>query len=240
MSAQNAPPSPSFEVIEIKSSKLSSTQRAQFLAGGRIEMKGATATDIAESAFSLSEDRIEGAPPWAASDRFDIIAKAAPNYALSQLPKMLESLLIERFKLATHQGEKVLPVLALVADRKKLKLQASPAADGKPLCREVTGEGAPDLRHPVCENMSMSDLAHYVSSIGGYIDRPVIDKTDLSGRYDIRLEFSPYWLYANASPDTAPVTSIFDALAKLGLKLDQEHAAMKTLVIDSIEHPQTS
>ena len=83
----------------------------------------------------------------------------------------------------------------------------------------------------------MSDLAHYVSSIGGYIDRPVIDKTDISGRYDIRLEFSPYWLYANASPDTAPVTSIFDALAKLGLKLNQEHATMKTLVIDSIEHP---
>jgi uncharacterized protein (TIGR03435 family) len=237
MSAQNAPPSPSFEVIDIKSSKLSSPQRAQFLAGGRIEMKGGTATDMVESAFSLSADRIEGAPPWAASDRFDIIAKAAPNYALSQLPKMLEGLLIERFKLATHQGEKVMPVLALVADPKKLKLQASPAADGKPICREVQGEGAPNLRHPACENMSMSDLARYLSGVAGYIDRPVIDKTDISGRYDIRLEFAYYSLYANASPDTAPVTSIFDALAKLGLKLNQEHATMKTLVIDSIEHP---
>lgn len=41
MSARNAPLSPSFEVIDIKSSKHSSTQRAPFLAGGRIEMKGA-------------------------------------------------------------------------------------------------------------------------------------------------------------------------------------------------------
>ena len=57
MSAQNAPPSLPFEVIDIKSSKLSSTQRAQFLPGGRIEMKGATATDIVESAFSLSEGK---------------------------------------------------------------------------------------------------------------------------------------------------------------------------------------
>jgi uncharacterized protein (TIGR03435 family) len=225
----------SFEVAAIKASKFDSTQRAQFLSGGRIEMRGATAKAVIESAYSVSEDRIVGAPAWTNLARFDIIAKAAsPTYTPSDLPRMLQSLLIERFKLITHSGEKVLPVLALVAEPNKLRLQAS-ASTGKPQCRVV--DGPRDQFHQLCQNMTMSDLAHYLSSVGGYIDRPVVDKTELSGVFDIQLDFTRYFDYQNAKADSAPVTSLFDALSKLGLRLDQRRATMDTVVIESIERP---
>jgi uncharacterized protein (TIGR03435 family) len=225
----------SFEVVAIKASKLDSTQHAQFLPGGRIEMRGATANDIIESAYSMSEDRIVGAPAWTNLARFDITAKAAsPTYTPSDLLKMLQSLLIERFKLITHSGEKVLPVLALIAEPKKLKLQVSKST-GKPLCRVV--DGPRGQFHQLCQNMTMSDLVHYLSSVGGYIDRPVVDKTELSGTFDVQLDFTRYFDYQNAKADSAPVTSLFDALSKLGLRLEQRRAPMDTVVIESIERP---
>ena len=71
------------------------------------------------------------------------------------------------------------------------------------------------------------------------MQRPVLDKTGLTGRYDIELEWTPERLQMQSAPalDAGP-PSIFTALQEqLGLRLESAKGPVKTLVIDHVERP---
>ena len=78
------------------------------------------------------------------------------------------------------------------------------------------------------------------------LDRPVIDKTGIAGRFDIRVEFSREGTNMAAMPvdsrpaasDTPGPPSIFTVLQEqLGLRLEPSRGPADTFVIDSIELP---
>jgi uncharacterized protein (TIGR03435 family) len=85
----------------------------------------------------------------------------------------------------------------------------------------------------------MAQFAGITLSIRADLDRPVIDRTQLNGMFDIHLAFRPDLAApqdASAGPDdTGP--SIFTALRELGLKLSPGKGPVDVLVVDRISHP---
>jgi uncharacterized protein (TIGR03435 family) len=81
-------------------------------------------------------------------------------------------------------------------------------------------------------------MAQLAESIPGAVlaDRPVIDKTGLTGKYDIHLEATLY-IRVNDSPQPDDL-SVFDAIQQqLGLKLEAQKLPMEVLVVDHVDKP---
>lgn len=141
---------------------------------------------------------------------------------------MLFALLLERFHLGFHQESREMPVYALVADKGGPKLHES-GADATGVLRMPRGG------YITASGGTMMQLVGLLSNRNG-VDRPVVDATGLSGRYDYRLEWSnPLARGAEADPGGA---SIFTAVKEqLGLRLDPRRAPIEVMVIDRAELP---
>ena len=86
-------------------------------------------------------------------------------------------------------------------------------------------------------------LSQLSSALSGIVQRTVIDKTELTGNYDLTLTYTPEQLPQGPAGGPAPVVdpsgpSIFTALQEqLGLKLDSQRGPVDVLVIDSAQRP---
>jgi uncharacterized protein (TIGR03435 family) len=212
---------------------------------------------LIEDAYDIRGFQISGAPGWLGSARYDIVAKAAdsPENDPSHLSeserkafeqqhrRRLQSLLITRFHLQTHNMSKEGPVYALVIAKNGSKLRA--ARGEKPNNRGMTmrpgqleGQGVP-----------ISFLAKYLSQ---QLSRIVVDDTGLAGIYDFTLMWAPDERLSqmfknagaenegagNALPSGASGPSVFTAIQEqLGLKLKSKKAPVDVLVIDHVEKP---
>ena len=192
-------------------------------------------------AYGLARhDEIVGLPAWADTESYDVMAKvsAADLPAFRKLlPRernpMLQPLLADRFRLKCHDETRELPVYALVVGKDGPKLteeQRSVDAQGRELSGGV--------------QMGRGSIVAHAAPIGAILDalsvqlgRTVVDRTGLTGRYDLTLEFDP----AQASVADQPGgngTSIFTAVQEqLGLKLEPGKGAVPVLVVDAIERP---
>lgn len=242
---QSPAKAPEFEVADVKvSSGVNDGGKIQFLPGGRIDMPNVTVKTLIMLAYDLQEDLITGGPGWIDSDHFDIVAKAPPDTPRTMLRLMLQPLLAEWFSLAIHREDKPMPVYAMVVGKDGPKLQK--AAGGPSQCRwNNPGAG---LIQRECHNMSMEELASSMPRWGmaNRIDLPVMDLTGIKGAYDFQLEWSVPAGGEDASKADAPVASapggstIFDALAQIGLKLEQRKRPMSVVVIDRVERVPTA
>jgi uncharacterized protein (TIGR03435 family) len=197
---------------------------------------------ILHFAFALPESQIVDAPAWVDSANFDIVAKAGPE-ADAQLDalsgdqndlaqqQMVQALLVDRFALKTHRETRQLPIYELVV--------ANPKTGAKLLATEAHGTTIDNNKrsiHIVGSDDSVELLAEYLAKTLG---RNVVDKTGITGRYDINLKWTPEdAIAANAdpAPDTPP--DIFTAIQEqLGLKLEPAKGPVPVLVIDHIEMP---
>ncbi len=113
-----------FEVASIKPSK-SGSENSSFHGnpGGGFTASNTSLQELIEIAYHVKNPQISGAPSWLNSERFDIVAKAAPHTRVEQFAPMFQTLLADRFKLATHRETKVLPGYALVVAKTGSKLQ---------------------------------------------------------------------------------------------------------------------
>ena len=203
-------------------------------------------------------------PDWANSEAFDIEAKAEGNPSREQISLMLQTLLADRFKLVVHLETRQLPIYALVLSKagrmgprlqphsdatECLKLDPSrpvPTSDfgvipppPPPCGRFMTG-----TRRLAGNNVTLEMLAANLGAISS-VDRPVVDRTGLSGGVDLTLEYMPQpaqpgsLASADASaPDPSGPPLIFTALQEqLGLKLEPQTGPVQVLVIDHVEHP---
>lgn len=195
---------------------------------------------------------LEGGPAWIkgtapVSDRYAIDAETAePTAPEIMRGPMLQALLEERFQLKVHRETRQVHVYALTADKGSPRLksfdgsctardftkveQPQPVSDQKPLCGGSTFRGNPvtmDLQGTTMA--AFADRLDTVAERIGLTDGPVIDRTGLSGRYDIHLEFS------NGS-ENAEGASVFTALREqLGLKLERTTGPREFIVVDHIE-----
>lgn len=180
--------------------------------------------DLIETAYGVRAYQISG-PDWIKSERYDIAAKTATSANRNQILAMLRTLLTERFGLALHREQKVLPVYELTV------------AKGGPKLQTVQNDGHNSINsnsgHIVGEKASLGGLAEALSR---RVERPVLDKTGLSGAFNFTLQWTP----ESASESGADGPSIFTALPEqLGLKLVPRKDPIEILVIDRVQKTPT-
>lgn len=234
---------PSFEVAEVKVNKSGELRTdANFLPGGQIRVTNASMRLLITAAWHVRPDGLSGGPSWLDSDRFDVIGKATPNATEPELRRMLQTLLIERFKLAVHKEEKVASVYALTVGKNGPKLKDSaPAKPAEKVCGP--GEGTPEQVHMLCHHTTMAQLAEALPGMAPrYITMPVVDQTSLKGSYEFQLDWTPMAPPTGRagegeppSIETAGGFTIFDAVTKLGLKLERVKLPVPIIVIDHVD-----
>jgi uncharacterized protein (TIGR03435 family) len=226
--------SQSFEVAEIKVNKTGPGPSSAQLINGQVHLTNGTMRLLVVAAYKVSPDAVIG-PGWIDSERYDLAAKSTPDAKEDQLRAMLKTLLIERFKLKAHVEERPTAAYALLVGKGGHKMKES--APGNPAdqrCRPA--EGAPGQVHVRCEHITMEELARSLPAMAPrYITMPVVDKTELKGSWEFQLDWTPV-----AGPDghgagDGPVIEMFDAVAKLGLKLERAKLPIPVVVVESLE-----
>jgi uncharacterized protein (TIGR03435 family) len=247
MLAQDAKAPLRFEVCDIRVSKINDPQlmKADFLPGGRVDVRGMTLKTIIAAVNKLPQNMVSG-PAWMDSARYDIVAKAVPTSTDDQLFEMARTMLTERFKMVSHTEKKSVSAYALVVGKKGAAMK--PAGAGATTDNTATGrenpcppvQGQTGFNHRQCHGVTMPTLAQLLPQMAPayFPETQVVDMTDLKGAFDFNLDWMGRGVYNAAMANTtggadAPV-SIFDAVDKLGLKLDSRKLPMDMIVIDSI------
>jgi uncharacterized protein (TIGR03435 family) len=262
--AQTDQKPPAFEVASVKPNRSTDTRATTvpLQPNGRYTITNASIMLLITFAYQRPENEIVGAPDWARNERFDVDAKADGTPPPVVIFQMLRSLLVDRFKMATHNETRPMPVYLLIAaksgqlgpqfrrhtddngciDRSQLVPRGiqDPA---KPLPTPVCGgwSGAPNLGRLAGQRIGLDNFAYALS---GQLGRPVIERTGLIGPFDLTIEWTPQGrlppeaqaiLDASQNPDRP---SIFTAVQEqLGLRLVPDTAPIDVLVIDHVERP---
>ncbi len=165
--------------------------------GRTVEATASTLTDLITYAYSVRYDQITGAPGWAGSEHYDIVAKSDGEGILppSQSRQMFQTLLADRFQLKVHRESQDVAVYALVVGKNGPKFVAS-APDAAGWSVRSTDSGGLRME---ARKATMEQLARQLSATAG---RPVLDRTGLTGYYAFALD----WLPANSTPLSATET----------------------------------
>lgn len=225
-----APRDPQFEIVSIKPSPPSAGPRNPLVADpGRVSYTNLSPLSMIQIAYAVPKWKVHGGPPWLESDRYDVIGILPSGSTKSEIPAMMKSMLIDRFRLIVRADTKKAPVYDLVAAKGGVKLKPSApemvGADGIPMGGILRGR-------IVFPKMSLAGLASILSNTTG---RPVLDKTNISGQFDLDLKWNPNESEVDVSSDRP---SLYTALQEqLGLKLVPTKATVPILVLKHIEKP---
>jgi uncharacterized protein (TIGR03435 family) len=229
-----------FEVATIKPSNPAAQGKLLTIKGRQVLTINTSLSDLISYAYGLHVRQVVGGPSWMESDKYDITGlpegQGMPNQ--NQMRQMLRALLEDRFKLTTHRETRELPAYALVVAPGGPKMTKN---DSNP-------NGLPGLLFRglgvlPATNATMGDLAGVMQL--AVLDRPVIDRTGLQGRFDFTLTWTPdetqfasfgVRIPTSTDPNAPPV--LFTAIQEqLGLKLDSVRAPVEVLAIDRVEKP---
>jgi bla regulator protein blaR1 len=235
--AHAQPASPSFDAASIKTNRSGEQGGSSKFAANTYLGVNVTLKRVIGLAYSPIQ-AFTGGPGWIESDRYDITAKAEGNPGRQQLQFMLRSLLADRFKLVVHKETRDSPAFALVLDRSDGKLgpslrrsdaqcaepvpQKGPSGNGDaPACGFRIGAGALAGRGATMERLAAELIL---------LDRLVVDRTGLTGVFDMDVQWTPGEHDDNSD--------LFRALREqLGLKLQPTRVPVEVLVIESAAKP---
>jgi len=202
---------------------------------------------------------VTGGPAWIYSDLYSINAKAGGNASEALMAgPMLQALLQDRFKLQLHRASKEIPVYALTAAKNGSKLlpfkegsciavdftkpPIPPPPPGQKNCDAVVGGRKGSNTKLEAQAITLDYFSKLLSLV---LDRPVIDKTGISGKFDFHLSYlvdettpGAFGPEFSQPSDETPAASIFTVLQEqLGLKLEPAKGSREFLVIDHVERP---
>lgn len=230
--------SPEFEVATIKLTKEPSPGRLQDKTDGRhYSTRYTTLRDLIMMAYGLDPRQIVGGPAWVMSDEYDIDAVTADGLpAAGNWDVMLQKLLAARFQLTFHHEQREMSVYTLTVAKGGPKLKTADADEG---------HSSGCSRLGVC-NFRGEPTEHFAHWLQLVLDKPVVDKTTLTGNFDFTLTWTPdesqftsMGIHVPAAADNpnAP-PELFTALQEqLGLKLEPQKTQAQVLVIDYVEQP---
>jgi uncharacterized protein (TIGR03435 family) len=180
--------------------------------------------ELIRFAYSLKDYQVSG-PVWLNDDSesFDVLAKASPDTPDDQVRVMLQTLLMERFKLTAHRESRLLPIYELVVGKNGPELQAA-----DPAGRKGTSSRGGNMS---AKNVTLTDFAYALSR---RLKRPVFDKTGITGAYDINLH------YAREEDGASTAPSLFTAIQEtIGLRLVAAKGPVEILIVEHIEKMPT-
>jgi uncharacterized protein (TIGR03435 family) len=192
------------------------------------------------AAYELNPHMILSVPSWAESVRYDIVARTPGEVRPThdEQMQMLRNLLADRFKLTFHRRQEVMSIYELGADKGGPKMKPSAeAADAAPA---VISTVFPDHITLPARNASMGDFVSVLQR--AILDRPVADKTGLTGRFDFDLTWAPdasqFGGEVPVAPADASSPTFFTAIREqLGLRLEATRGPVEVLVVDDAQRP---
>jgi uncharacterized protein (TIGR03435 family) len=252
-------PRPSFEAASVKANRSGGPLVRLATPTGRFSAVNVTLRMLVREAYRLQDFRVTGGPGWMDTERFDVEATAGSPVTFDENRAMLRTLLEDRFHLKTHTETRELPMYVLSVARRDAKLGDQIKPSGAECLPMTPPKGAPPpppppagprpAGAPQCPSMLAPGnisgrkitIARLATTLSLFLNRDVIDRTNLSGEFDLDLQWLPDQPpptdVRNAPTDgTAP--PLFTAMQEqLGLKLDSSRGPVEVLVIDSVEKP---
>jgi uncharacterized protein (TIGR03435 family) len=270
--AQTAAQAPAeFEVASVKPSAglNDSVNVGVHVDGAQVHISDFSLQDYIRVAYRVKNYQVTG-PDWL-SDRFNVDAKLPAGASRDQVPEMLQALLASRFEMKFHRASKDFPVYALTVAPGGAKLKESPLEKDDDGAVGLVRGGATDVsasggRGGVTVNFGKGSfftfadnklegtkisMTNFTDLLARFMDRPVVDRTDLKGNYDISIALTPEdyraMLIQSAVSagvklppealrllDGASNDSLYVALRGFGLKLEPAKAPLDVIVVDHI------
>jgi uncharacterized protein (TIGR03435 family) len=230
---------PAYDVVSIRPHKETSNGSSWGApTADGYEARNYSVRELIAQAYEINSSyQLAGLPSWASEEPFDLEARldddaAAAYRKLSdgerreQAAPLLRSMLADRFKLKAHHEMRELPVYALVIAKGGFKLKQAQGAEN--LYGMSTKWGLISVRGgPIG--------ARFIVGLSNFVGRIVVDRTGLTGYYDITLKWTPEGSQTS-DPDAPP--DLFTALEEqLGLKLVATKAPVDVIVVDHVERP---
>ncbi|HUA21168.1 MAG TPA: TIGR03435 family protein [Bryobacteraceae bacterium] len=234
---------PAFEVATIKPSDPAHPQQIITLRGVEVITTNVTVHDLINLAYWLHPKQVTGGPAWMESEKYDMAGKpdapGQPN--VDQMKMMIQKLLADRFQLKFHFEKRDLAAYAVRTAKTGAKIIRS-QDDPKGLPGFYFGRAASGTTL----TFRNSPMSQVTAVLQNFLDKPVVDQSGLSEKYDFTLTFTldPAQAVrlggapvpAADNPDAAP--DVFAAFEQqLGLKLDSTKAPVNVMVIDKVERP---
>jgi uncharacterized protein (TIGR03435 family) len=236
---------PSFEVATIKPNPSGGTSLQGLYPKGRHMMVvNGSLEDIVTFAYGVQVKQIVGAPGWSNEDRYDIDAlpdqPGTPN--LQQMRGIFRKLLADRFQLKFHHEKREMAAYVLTVGKTGQKLTPSEIKGPLPGFGASPGTGGLTLH---LANGTMTDFTDFLQML--VLDKPVVDQTGITGRYDESVTFTPDQTQFNGhlpklpQSDVADAPDLFTAIQQqLGLRLAAEKTDVDVLVIDHVDKPSAN
>jgi uncharacterized protein (TIGR03435 family) len=238
---------PSFDVATIKPGVPNSQGKGFGFRGGHFVTRNTDVNDLIAFAYGLHTKQIIDGPPWFGTDLYDIEGKpdaeGRPN--MKQMGIMVQKLLADRFKLTFHHDKRELSVYVIGVASGGPKMAKSTAAPTDPSAFFFRALGDLTVR-----NQTMADFATWMQN--GVMDRPVMDQTGLTDRYDFQLKWTPdesqFAAFRSVGAVVPPPTddpkappALYTAIQEqLGLKMGPAKAPDDVIVIDHVEKPSAN
>src|SRR5580658_5923483 len=236
---------PGFDVVTIKPSAPGAQGKGFGFRGTHFVTRNTNLNDLVAFAYGLHSKQIIGAPDWFGTDLFDI--DGTPDVpgqpSLHQMEQMVQKLLPDRFALKFHHDQRELSVYIITVASGGPKMTKTTAGPNDP-----QGFGFRGLGDLTVRNMNMKEFATWMQS--GVMDKPVVDHTGLTDKYDFTLKWTPDdSQFAQFRGVTGPVTppagdnpnappSLYTAMPEqTGLKIEAGKAMDDVIVIDHVEKP---
>lgn len=247
LQGQTTAPRPVFQAFEVATVKPvdpdhpESARYYRMQGADRFVVVNYTLKLLIAAAYDLNPRTISGGPSWVDSAKYDIVAKTPGQVRPERTEQMgmLRALLVERFGLKFHREQKVFSIYELQVAKGGPKLKTSMEAPD--VAPQVISTVYPDRIKLPARNVTMGDFVAMMQR--ALLDRPVVDKTGLGGRYDFDLTWAPdETQFGGEAPKVAedvPSTPLFTALPQqLGLLLKAARGPVNALMIDKAEQPQ--
>ena len=231
---------PSYEVATIKPSRPEERKQVA-VQGTRLVTMDTSLVDLMMFAYGVHQLQIAAGPEWIRAEKFDLVMQ--PNLpgraSTAQMRSMLQKLLADRFQLGFHHAQAELPVYRIV--------QAKGGAKLTPTSAEASAQNTAAIRFDE-GGMTVRDatLPEFARLMQRYValDRPIVDHTGLTGKFDFTLSWTPDSSQFDGRPpwpakdDATAPPSLYTAIQEqLGLKLEPAKELADTLVIDHVQRP---
>lgn len=238
---------PSFDVATIKPNNSGLSSMQQLTINGRdFKTVNSSLADLIKFAYNVQIKQIVGAPDWIDKDRYDIAGtpdqEGAPN--IVQLRMMIKKLLADRFQLKFHNEQRELSAFVLTVGKDGPKLKSTELNGPLP---GIGMQPAKTGAMFVLRNAAIPDFTGFLQLL--VLDRPVVDHTGLTGKYDINITFTPDDSLFNGQPPpfpkiadgVEPAPGLFDAIQQqIGLKLTAEKTQVSVIAVDHVEKPSAN
>jgi uncharacterized protein (TIGR03435 family) len=235
---------PKFDVVTVKPSDPNRPGKLFTIRGRQVLTINTTVNDLITFAYSLQTKEILNAPSWM-NEKYDVDGvpdvEGQPN--IQQMRLLMQDALVERFGLKFHTDQREMSAYALSVAKGGPKLTLTADQPSSPGNFSFRGLGQLTVT-----NSTMNNFCHGMQ--GAVMDKPVLDKTGLTERYDFNLNWTPdqsqFASFGAHIPSPNPddpnaLPSLYTALQEqLGLKMEATRAKVDVMVIDHIDKPSAN